>query len=180
MAGSDSTATTLRITLFYIMSNPPVWRKLQASIDEIAKQNSSTVFIPESVLRNAPYLQAVIKEGLRMWPPLTGDRRKVAPAQGWQVGNKFIPGGTEVGQCVWGLRRDTKTFGVDSELFRPERWLEAEPEQVKKMEAATFTVFGNGRHTCLGKTIAFIELNKVITEVSFHYMSCGLRQRFIY
>jgi cytochrome P450 len=167
MAGSDSTATTLRITLFYLMSNPRVWLKLQTAIDDVAKQHTSTVFIPESALRNVSYLQAVIKEGLRMWPPLTGDRRKVAPPQGWRVGNKFIPGGTEVGQCIWGLRRDTKTFGNDAESFRPERWLEAGPEEVKNMEAATFTVFGNGRHTCLGKTIAFIELNKVISEVSW-------------
>lgn len=82
------------------------------------------------------------------------------------IGEKFIPGGTEVGQCVWGLRVDKKTFGEDAAVFRPERWLEAEGGQLEIMDAAMNTVFGNGRHRCLGYTIAWLELRKVIAEVS--------------
>jgi cytochrome P450 len=148
------------------MTNPPVWNKLQAAIDKESNKHRDSMFIPESSLRDIPYLQATIKEGLRMWPPLTGHRCKVAPPQGLQVGNQFIPGGTEVGQCVWGLRSDTKTFGADAKQFKPERWLEAEPEMLEQMEISLSTVFGNGRHRCLGKMIAFMELNKVISEVS--------------
>jgi cytochrome P450 len=165
MAGADSTATALRCTMFYLMTNPPTWNKLRAAIDEEAAKHRDTPFIPEASLRNVPYLQAVIKEGLRMWPPLTGMRAKKAPPEGWVIGNKFIPGGTEVGQCVWGLRRDVEIFGSDAPLFRPERWLEAGPEQLEKMDIAVGTLFGNGRHRCLGRTIALIELNKVISEV---------------
>jgi cytochrome P450 len=165
MAGADSTATALRCTMFYLMTNPPAWNRLRAAIDKEAAKHRETPFVPEASLRNIPYLQAVIKEGLRMWPPLTGTRAKKAPPEGWVIGSKFIPGGTEVGQCVWGLRRDVEIFGADAPLFRPERWLEAGPEQLEKMEAAVGTLFGNGRHRCLGRTIALIELNKVISEV---------------
>jgi cytochrome P450 len=166
MAGADSTATALRCTLFYLMTNPPSWHRLRAAVDDVAAQRQhESPFILEASLRNIPYLQAVIKEGLRMWPPLTGTRAKKAPPEGWVIGGKFIPGGTEVGQCVWGLRRDVGTFGADAPLFRPERWLEAGPEQLEKMEAAVGTLFGNGRHRCLGWTIALIELNKVMSEV---------------
>jgi cytochrome P450 len=165
MAGADSTATALRCTLFYVMTNPPVWNKLQHAIDEEASKHPGALFIPEASLRQVPYLQATIKEGLRMWPPLTGHRCKVAPPDGWMIGNKFIPGGTEVGQCVWGLRHDTKTFGADAVKFRPDRWLEAGQEQLEQMEMAVSTLFGTGRHRCLGKSIAFIELNKIISEV---------------
>jgi cytochrome P450 len=165
MAGADSTATALRCTLFYVMTNPLVWSKLQQAVDEEGSKHPGALFIPEASLRQIPYLQATIKEGLRMWPPLTGHRCKVAPPEGWMIGNKFIPGGTEVGQCVWGLRHDTKTFGADAVRFRPDRWLEAGPEQLEQMETAVSTLFGTGRHRCLGKTIAFIELNKIISEV---------------
>jgi cytochrome P450 len=166
MAGADSTATALRCTLFYIITNPVVWNKLRAAIDDAADKNLSATFIPATTLRNVRYLQAVVKEGLRMWPPLTGTRVKVAPPEGWIVGNKFIPGGTEVGQCVWGLRNDVGSFGPDAALFRPDRWLEADSKQLQRMEDAVSTVFGNGRHRCLGKTIASLELDKVMAEVS--------------
>lgn len=167
MAGADSTATALRCTLFYLMTNPPTWNRLRTAIDTEAAKHRDAPFIPEASLRTIPYLQAVIKEGLRVWPPLTGTRCKRAPPGGWAIGSRFIPGGTEVGQCVWGLRRDVGIFGPDAPLFRPERWLEAGPEQLEKMEAAVGTLFGNGRHRCLGRTIALIELNKVIAEVCF-------------
>lgn len=147
------------------MTNPLVWNKLQRVIDEEALEHPGAVFIPEASLRHIPYLQATIKEGLRMWPPLTGHRCKVVPPEGYQIGSKFIPGGTEVGQCVWGVRSDIKIFGEDAARFNPDRWLEAGPEQLEQMEIAVSTLFGTGRHRCLGKTIAFIELNKVISEV---------------
>lgn len=165
MAGADSTATALRCTLFYLITNHVAWNTLRATIDKA--WDSSDTFIPAKSLVDIPYLQAVIKEGLRMWPPLTGTRVKVAPAQGWVIGDKYIPGGTEVGQCVWGLRHDTVVFGLDVAQFRPGRWLEAEADQLQKMEDAVSTVFGNGRHRCLGRTIAFLELNKVIAEVKY-------------
>jgi RimJ/RimL family protein N-acetyltransferase len=63
--------------------------------------------------------------------------------------------------------RDVGIFGSDAPLFRHERWLEAGPEQLEKMEAAVGTLFGNGRHRCLGRTIALIELNKVISEACY-------------
>lgn len=66
-----------------------------------------------------------------------------------------ISGGTGVGQCdVWAC--------ADAALFRPERWLEAQGERLERVEGAVGTVFGDGRHRCLGKTIAGIELDRVI------------------
>jgi cytochrome P450 len=68
-----------------------------------------------------PYLQAVIKEGLRIWPPVIGLLSKVVPEQGDEVefdGKKlFIPGGTNVGYCAWGIHRNKEVFGDDAEMF---------------------------------------------------------------
>ena len=58
-------------------------------------------------------------------------------------------------------------FGPDVARFRPGRWLEAEGDQLQKMEDAVNTVFGSGRHRCLGRTIEFLELNKIIAEVRY-------------
>jgi cytochrome P450 len=50
----------------------------------------------------------------------------------------FVPGGTRIGWCPWGICRNQKTFGEDADVFRPERWLglEGEPEKLKVMEDA--------------------------------------------
>jgi cytochrome P450 len=56
-------------------------------------------------------------------------------------------------------------YGADADIFRPERWLEASGEKLEAMKRSSELVFGYGKYGCLGKTIAFLELNKVIAEV---------------
>jgi cytochrome P450 len=112
-----------------------------------------------------PYLQAVIKEGLRIFPPVTGLMSKDVPAGGDTVNGLFIPEGTKIGYCAWGLFRDKNIWGEDSALFRPERWIEGPAEKLREQEAALELIFGYGRWQCLGKNVAMIELNKVFVEV---------------
>jgi hypothetical protein len=50
-------------------------------------------------------------------------------------------------------------YGPDADLYRPERWLEAKGEKLQAMNRCMEFVFGGGRYTCLGKTIAFLKLN---------------------
>jgi cytochrome P450 len=78
----------------------------------------------------------------------------------------FLPEGTQVGYCAWGIYRRRDIFGQDADEFRPERWLEASPDQLRLMEGTLDLVFGHGRWACLGKNIALMELNKVFVEVS--------------
>lgn len=65
------------------------------------------------------------------------------------------------------LQRSRKLFGPDADLFRPERWLEAEqhPEQLAKMTSAVDMVFYYGEWKCAGEGIARMELNKIFVEV---------------
>lgn len=115
-----------------------------------------------------PYLQAVIKEGLRIFPPVTGLMSKEVPPGGDMLNGKFIPPGTKIGYCAWGIFRNVKTWGADSGVFRPERWLEGSPENIREKELALELVFAHGRWQCLGKNVALIELNKVFVEVCIH------------
>ena len=56
-------------------------------------------------------------------------------------------------------------YGEDAEIFRPERWTEANPEQLATMEKAHELVFGYGRYKCMGEKIAWIELLKTFFEL---------------
>lgn len=112
-----------------------------------------------------PYLQAVIKEGLRIHPPVVGLMSKEVPKGGDTFKGTYLPEGTHIGYCAWGLYRREETWGEDRHEFRPERWLESSPEKLKEMEGTLELVFGYGRWQCLGRNVALMELNKVFVEV---------------
>ena len=146
------------------MTNPRVYRNIQAEIDSTIREG---LVISDKQARTLPYLQAIIKEGSRICPPATGILSKKAPPEGESFKGRFIPGGVEIGQCAWGLQRSKDVYGDDSELFRPERWLEAKGKKLEKMEKSLGLIWGYGKFSCLGKHIAFLELNKIFFEVSW-------------
>jgi len=116
--------------------------------------------------RNLPYLQAIIKEGLRIWPPIVGLQGKLVPPGGDMINGQFVPAGTKVGTAIFGMMRNKKIFGEDVDVFRPERWIDASPEKIKEREQTVDLVFGTGRFKCLGNNVALIQLNKIFVEVS--------------
>jgi cytochrome P450 len=171
LAGADTSATAIRATLLHVITHPSVYLRLQSEIGKFTRDGRiSSPVIQESEALAMPYLQAVIREGLRIWPPVTGLLSKTAPSQGDEVeidGKKmFIPGGTDIGYCAWGVHRNKEIFGHDADVFRPERWLVAEGDGLARMQKTADLVFGYGKYQCLGRPIAMMELNKVFVEVS--------------
>lgn len=162
MAGSDTTATAIRATFLYIITNPRILAKLRAEI------SSSSISSPirDSEAKKLPYLQAIIKEGLRIHPPFVGLLSKEVPPEGDVINGMFIPGGCSISYCGFGIFRNKKTWGEDANLFRPERWLEYSPEELREAESVLDLIFSGGRWQCLGRNLAQMELNKVFVEVS--------------
>jgi cytochrome P450 len=166
LAGSDSTATVLRITLMFLIASPDAYAKLRTEIDDaVAAGNISHPVVTYAEAMKLPYLDAVIWEGMRLWPPLIGFLTKLAPKGGDTVNDIFYPEGTEICVCPMGVGRHKDIFGEDADIFRPDRWTEADAAARNKYERTTEVVFGSGRFTCLGKNIAMIELHKVFVEV---------------
>ena len=149
------------------MTNPRVYNRLQAEIDDFVKRSNlpKTRIIPNSDAETLPYLQAVIKEGLRIWPPVTGLLPKKTPPEGDTINGIFIPGGTDIGCDAWGIHRNRDVFGPDAEIFRPERWLESKGKELATMEKTVELVFGYGKYQCLGQNVAWFELNKIFFEL---------------
>ena len=63
------------------------------------------------------------------------------------------------------MHRSTSVFGLDANVFRPERWLDTPEADLQRMERNNELIFGYGRFKCLGKAVAYVELNKVFVEV---------------
>lgn len=172
LAGGETTATGLRATLLFIITNPRVYATLQTEIDYAVGTDGkiSSPVIKDMEWRHLVYLQAVIKEGLRIWPPVTGMMSKFSPPEGdeFEVDGKrvFIPGGTNIGWASWGIHRSKGVFGEDAGLFRPERWLDEEnQEKLERMRKVVDLNFGYGKYYCLGRQVALSELHKVVFEV---------------
>lgn len=175
LAGSDTTATAIRCIMLYLCSHPRVYSKLQAEIDaEVAsgRAEGSDGAVPDSCTRSMRYLQAVIREGLRVHPPVTDAVPKLVPKDGDRVtidGKElFLPGGTNVSYCAYGLHHDKRIFGEDADIFRPERWLveDGNEARISVMQRTTELIFGYGKFQCLGKPVAWMEISKIVFEVS--------------
>jgi cytochrome P450 len=178
IAGSDTTATALRSIMLYLITHSRVLLKLRAEIDAAASTGSAAAppgIATNECLKNIPYLQAVVREGLRIHPPVTDVVPKKVPEGGDTIvlnGRTYhLPAGTNIGYNAWGVHHDKTIFGEDADTFRPERWLldENDENSVKRlaeMRRTTEMIFGYGKYQCLGKPVAWLEITKIVFEVS--------------
>ncbi|AEO58713.1 hypothetical protein MYCTH_2306212 [Thermothelomyces thermophilus ATCC 42464] len=165
VAGSDTTASAIRGTMLHLATTRHAYNKLRDEIDRAVAEGriSSPVTVEEAM--KLEYLQAVIYEGIRVQIPFSGLLMKEVPPEGDTINGVFVPGGSRIAHNTLAIMRRPEIFGQDVDVFRPERWLGVSPEQKQLMVQTTELVFGYGRWSCLGKPVAFIELNKVFVEL---------------
>ncbi|KAL0933071.1 cytochrome P450 [Colletotrichum truncatum] len=165
IAGSDTTATAIRTTMLYLMTAPSCYSKLAEEVRKADREGIISSPVTNREASDFCYLQAVIKEGLRVFPPVTGLMSTTVPKGGDFMHGMSIPEGTNIGWTAFGVLRSKAIYGPDADVFRPERWLEAEEDHLKAMMAQWELVFKYGKWQCLGKTIALMELNKIFVEL---------------
>ncbi|KAH9871815.1 hypothetical protein J1614_006072 [Plenodomus biglobosus] len=176
IAGSDTTAAAIRIILLYVMTHPRVYAKLQSEIDETVKSGiAGPDIIPDKEARQLPYLGAVVREALRVHPPVVNLFSRVTPDEGDVVTingtDNYIPGGTLIGYSAWTMHRNNRAlYGEDAHVFRPERWfldtsIAENQDRLARMTKTNDMIFGYGRWVCLGRNIALIEIHKCVFEL---------------
>jgi cytochrome P450 len=151
-AGVDSTAATIRTIFYHLMKSPEALRKTQNEIDSAFADGTLSHPIQYNKAIKLPYLQAVIKEAARIYPAWQVPMPRVSPSQGLELSGIHIPGGYIVGMSPACVQRNKRVFGQDSDVFRPERWLESE-ERTRSMDRAMLN-FGAGTRTCIGKHVS--------------------------
>ncbi|KAI3396744.1 hypothetical protein diail_11706 [Diaporthe ilicicola] len=168
-AGADTVASTMRSTMLYLITTPRVYYKLKQVVRQCVNEGGVSSPIRTEEAKTISYIQAVIYEGLRMRPPVPLKFPKVVPPQGDEIDGKFIPGGTAVGWNLLPMMRHPRHWGHDGDVFRPERFTEADENTRASMERLVDMVFGHGRFGCAGRPLAFMELNKVYFELFRHF-----------
>lgn len=160
-AGADTTAGTLTYTLHLLCKNPTAAHNLQSELDDALRDGSLTNPPKWSQLNRLPYLEAVLKESMRLVPIASWGLDRVVPAAGATIAGQYIPGGTVVGCQIDSVHLDEDVYGRDAAAFRPERWLEADEDQRRRMDRA-FLAFSAGKRTCTGIHIAWLEMKKTL------------------
>jgi len=164
-AGSETTAISLAAVFYYLLKNPSCYMKLTQELDAAVQNGTiearSNGLVSWSESQNLPYLDACIKEAFRMHPAAGLPLERVTPPQGIEICGRHIPGGTIVGCSAWVIHKRPDVFGDNVDSYRPERWLEADKEQLKEMNANMFQ-FGAGARTCIGKNISLLEVYKLV------------------
>jgi len=170
-AGSDTTAISLRAVLYYTLKNPRVLQRLNEELRGARRQGRLSLPAQWKQTQELPYLDAVIKEALRLHPAVGLLLERVVPSSGLQLPDgPFLPAGTIVGVNPWVIHRHD-CFGSNVDSFHPERWLQRPEESREAFEArkqvmngATYT-FGAGPRTCIGKNISLLEIYKLIPSL---------------
>ncbi|KAI0382186.1 cytochrome P450 [Hypomontagnella monticulosa] len=160
-AGADTTAGTLTYTLFLLARNPTAKEKLQRELEDALRAGSLSKLPKWTEANKLPYLEAVLKESMRILPIAAWGLDRVVPAEGVTIAGKFIPGGTIVGCQIDAIQQNPDVYGDDSSEFRPERWIECSEEQKRRMDRA-FLAFSAGKRICTGRHIAWLEMKKTL------------------
>jgi cytochrome P450 len=160
-AGADTTAGTLTYTLYFLCKNPSARIRLVQEIYDRLRAGTMTNPPKWAEVNNMPYLEAVLKESMRLLPIPSWGLDRVVPLAGAMIAGKYIPGGTIVGCQMDAIHLNEGVYGKDSTSYRPERWLEADEEQRRLMDRS-FLTFSAGKRVCTGIHIAWLEMKKTL------------------
>lgn len=166
LAGSDTTAVSMRSVIYYVLKTPGVLQKVRDEVDA----KIATEYPPSyKTAMDLTYIDACIREALRMHAIGSFLLERVVPETGYQLssGKKFLPG-TVLAMTPWTLNFDEEMWGKEPHEFRPERWLQETGESDSDFQTRLAmmkyhdTSFSHGPRACLGKHIAWMEMVEVL------------------
>ncbi|TKY68664.1 cytochrome P450 CYP82D47 [Spatholobus suberectus] len=148
LAGSDTTSITMTWILSMLMKNPHALKRAQEEVDHHVGRDRR---VEARDIKNLVYLQAIVKETLRLYPPgpvlVPHEAREDCHIQGY-----YVPKGTRVFANVWKLHRDPSLWS-EPEKFSPERFIN-ENGELDEGHHFEYLPFGSGRRACPGNTFA--------------------------
>lgn len=126
-AGADTVACGLQTFVYHMIRRPGLWERARLEIeDRLTTSWGSSRVISYADAQNMPFLQACIKESLRIFSPAPMGLPRVAGKGGITIGDRHFPEGTTISVSVWVMHHSKEIWGPDAREFRPERWLEGE------------------------------------------------------
>jgi cytochrome P450 len=153
-AGHDTSTSTLTFMMHELARHPEVVDRLVEEQDRVLRGAVPDV---EQLEKELPYLEMVLDEVLRLYPPAwIGPRRAVRE---FEFGGCTVPRGAYVNYCSWASHRIPEVF-PDPEAFIPERFSR---ERKAALPSGAYVPFGGGQRVCIGKRFGQTEVKLVAT-----------------
>ncbi|KAH9917678.1 cytochrome P450 [Epithele typhae] len=179
---TDTTSSTLSRITELLATHPGVQARLREEITEATEgAGKALVDFDYEAFGSLQYLDAIIRETLRMYPVLQGSNRMsdvdavlplsepIVGTDGKAITELFVPAGTLVIGNNVGYNYDTAIWGADAHEWRPERWLAPLPESVTDNKAhgmySYHMGFGGGVRACIGYSMALIMLRIAVSHL---------------
>ncbi|KAF3387648.1 Cytochrome P450 monooxygenase yanH [Penicillium rolfsii] len=168
LAGIDTTSDTLMFTIWALSreENRKYQEKLIAEVDNISEMDCNGDGNPTAeAVDKLPYLDAVIKETLRLYAPLPASEPRSLPVD-TTIDGCLIPAGTVVSMSPYTLHRNQDVF-LEPLKFKPERWLGqcGDVTEMKKW----FWAFSSGGRMCIGLHLAMAEMTTLLAAIYRRY-----------
>lgn len=151
-AGYDTTSGALGWAVRALLVEPAVWEKARAEVAEVLGDGPPTV----DAFQTMPYLDGVVNETLRLWPPALLSGR--GTAEQVELDGRVIPAGRLVLYSPWVTHRMPELWDAPDE-FRPERWADGQPLPY------SYVPFGGGYRRCIGFAFALLELKVALARL---------------
>lgn len=151
VAGRDTTSSLLGWTLYLLAHNVTIFHKLRSTIITDFGSYTSPHNLDFASIKSCAYLQHVLNESLRLYPPVPANERfaikdTTLPTGGGFDGKSpvYIRKGQSVAYFVGAMHRRTDLWGSDANEFRPNRWIDRKPRW-------DYLPFSGGARICLGQ-----------------------------
>ncbi|KAI3471991.1 hypothetical protein Pfo_028679 [Paulownia fortunei] len=144
--GTETTSSTIEWGMTELVRYPSSMKKIQDEIDRVVGRTRK---VEENDLSNLPYLQATVKEILRLYPaiPMLLPRNAMEDTE---FMGYVVPKNTQIFVNAWAIHRDPAAW-PDPLSFKPERFLDSDIDY--KGQHFQMVPFGSGRRSCLGLTL---------------------------
>jgi cytochrome P450 len=167
-AGHDTTASTTSWAMWLLSQKPDVLDKVRAELKDHGLWTAALKPPTYEDLQKCIYLEAVIKETLRLYPAVTTAFRSTDDSN--EAWNGYHLSGATIGLAFYAMGRHPLLWNRPEE-FRPERFLDGseEPPNSKYGISAKFTAFSKGPRDCIGKYFALIQMKLAISAFVTRY-----------
>jgi len=150
--GHDTTAAGLAWTLYCLASHPEYQKMVRDEVDQILGEREEPTY--EEAKSKFEVLDSVLKESLRLYPPVPGIVRNAHTDL--QLGNFLVPSGTELAIHIYAIHRNERWW-KDPETFRPERF---KTDGIK--HPFSYLPFSAGHRSCIGQIFATLEEKTIL------------------
>lgn len=168
--GSDTTKLIMTWTLSLLLNHPDILDKAKEEVDTYFRKkkiSDNTPVVDAADVPNLVYIQAIIKESMRLYPASTLMERMTS--DDCDVGGFHVPARTRLWVNVWKMQRDPRVW-KDPLVFLPERFLSNDKGMVDvKGQNYELIPFGTGRRICPGASFALEVLHLVLTRLILEF-----------